>query len=533
MTNALIHTERNQNSIFSNETLAHYVIQKAVDKGVKDFILCPGTRNSPIVSALKEYPDIQKYYWFEERSAAFFALGRARRERQPVAVVVTSGSAAGELLPAAMEAYYTQIPILLITADRPRRFRGTGAPQSVEQVRLFGVYAPFAEDIVEGEESRLEQWDMCAPAQLNVCFEDPIRPREKEQEYCSNSSYVFNEIESIHYLDQFFSEVSCPLAIVGSLPDHAKHQITEFLLRMKIPVILEASSGLRNQASLSHLRVIHRDNIWAYANESKYPIDGILRIGGVPTVSLWRDVENLSEKVKVCSISNLPYSGLSCAGICYVSYESFFASYQPRRRYAWRDSKSWLAAEVQYQDHLDELFAAEPFAEPSLVHALSKLIPENAHVFLGNSLPIREWDLAAVSNRHFHVTSSRGVNGIDGQISTFLGLCQPDRENWALLGDLTTLYDMAGPWIIPQLNNMQINIVVINNSGGKIFSKFFADKIFLHPHELGFKPLAEMWGLDYELWKQVPSQNSKSIKRLIEIVPDLEASNRFFNICSV
>src|SRR5262249_51804584 len=110
----------------------------------------------------------------EERSAAFFALGRSKITHQPVAIITTSGTAAGELLPATMEAYYTGIPLVLLTADRPRSYRGTNAPQCAEQVGLFGQYAVFEQDLAENEECNLQGWKQNGAAHLNVCLDEPL-----------------------------------------------------------------------------------------------------------------------------------------------------------------------------------------------------------------------------------------------------------------------------------------------------------------------------------------------------------------------
>jgi 2-succinyl-5-enolpyruvyl-6-hydroxy-3-cyclohexene-1-carboxylate synthase len=113
-----------------------------------------------------------KHFSYEERSAAFFALGRARASGRPVAII--TGTAAGELLQATMEAFYTEDPLLLITADRPRRYRGTGAPQAAEQAGIFGVYAPFSQDLEHVDPCAITEWDWVDPAHLNVCIEDPL-----------------------------------------------------------------------------------------------------------------------------------------------------------------------------------------------------------------------------------------------------------------------------------------------------------------------------------------------------------------------
>lgn len=125
----------------TNVERAHEVIAAVRAQGVRDFCVCAGSRNSPFLAALSTIRDVHLYSFVDERSAAFFALGRAKRDSLPVAVVTTSGTAVAELLPAAIEAHYSGVPLVLITADRPARFRGTGAPQAIEQVGLFGVYA--------------------------------------------------------------------------------------------------------------------------------------------------------------------------------------------------------------------------------------------------------------------------------------------------------------------------------------------------------------------------------------------------------
>lgn len=157
-----------------NRDLANQVLEEAKRVGVSELCICPGKRNAPFVDILSSNETIKQYYWYEERSAAFFALGRSRCLEQPVAVVTTSGTAAGELLPATMEAYYSGVPLLVITADRPRRFRGTGAPQVAEQVGLFGQYVHYSQDLAETERCCLVPWELTGPAHINVCFEEPL-----------------------------------------------------------------------------------------------------------------------------------------------------------------------------------------------------------------------------------------------------------------------------------------------------------------------------------------------------------------------
>lgn len=144
----------------SNTSVARDIIGRVRKAGVTEFCVCGGSRNAPLLAVLGDAPNV--FTFVDERSAAFFALGRAKRDGNPVAVITTSGTAAAELLPATIEAYYSGAPLVLITADRPARFRGTGAPQAIEQLGLFGTYA----------ETVLEKWSRRAPLHINVEFEE-------------------------------------------------------------------------------------------------------------------------------------------------------------------------------------------------------------------------------------------------------------------------------------------------------------------------------------------------------------------------
>ena len=146
-----------------NLELARRLIDEVRGAGASEFCVCAGSRNSPLLAVLGD-SDARLFSFVDERSAAFFAIGRAKLHGNPVAVVTTSGTAAAELLPATIEAFYSGIPLILITADRPARFRGTGAPQSIEQVGIFGVYA----------ETALESWSGSRPLHLNIEFDEPL-----------------------------------------------------------------------------------------------------------------------------------------------------------------------------------------------------------------------------------------------------------------------------------------------------------------------------------------------------------------------
>jgi 2-succinyl-5-enolpyruvyl-6-hydroxy-3-cyclohexene-1-carboxylate synthase len=147
----------------TNISAARDLIARVRASGVKDFCVCGGSRNAPLIAVLADV-GANTLSFVDERSAAFFALGRAKRDGLPVAVVTTSGTAAAELLPATVEGYYSGVPLVLITADRPARFRGTGAPQSIEQIGLFGIYAS----------TDMKNWNRRTPLHINIEFDEPL-----------------------------------------------------------------------------------------------------------------------------------------------------------------------------------------------------------------------------------------------------------------------------------------------------------------------------------------------------------------------
>lgn len=520
-----------------NNFLAQHIIEQAIKRGITDFCVAPGSRNSPLVYALNLTKQAKVYYWSEERSAGFFAMGKIKATGKPVAVVTTSGTAAAELLPAAMSAHYLGLPLLMITADRPRRFRLTGAPQTAEQKGLFGCYVQFEKDLAHEEKFDLLEWKGSAPAHLNVCFEEPSEKECQKLFPFESIDVLFKETqerlsaENLEPFFQFSKEVKNPIVVIGSLPKSCREAAIEFLLKFNAPIYAEGTSHLREEERLKHLRIYKVDGIWSTAEKYHYPIDGILRLGEIPTARLWRDLEEAQGKIRVCSISELPFSGLSWGNVLNISFPQFFSFVKEKEFKNWGFYENWLKADLEFYEKLLMLFQEEPEAEPSLFFHLSRQFLNQSTVYLGNSLPIREWDLAAsYTNKNFSMHASRGVNGIDGQISTFLGLCEANKDNWAIIGDLTALYDMAGPWILSQMSDCITNIVIINNGGGQIFSKIYSFPGFINAHQLSFGPFAEFWNLHYERWNRIPNQIERSSKhRLIEIVPDVHATTRFWN----
>lgn len=510
-----------------------HVLEEVLKAGISEFCLCPGSRNSPLIHCIMQTPSIKKHFWYEERSAAFFALGRTRSTRNPVAVVTTSGTASAELFPATIEAHYTGTPILLVTADRPRRFRETGAPQTAEQKDLFGVYAHFSQDLERDEICRIHEWDRSGPAHLNVCIEEPKSYPTQYQDLtlfiAQNRKKQTLPSANPKDLNHFFQRSQKPLIIVSAMLKEKREAVAEFLLRLKAPIYFEGGSGLREDSRFKQLQIRTESAIWKLSERNGYTIDGILRLGDVPVARIWRDLEDKPNQLAQCSLSNVPFSGLSwgCHIQCHLS--EFLPNYSIPTGWKCANFTEWQEADRQKTQRIQKLFEQFPSSEPALIHALSKQIPEQSLVYLGNSLPIREWDLAAIDTpRRIEVQASRGVNGIDGQLSTFLGLCQPERENWAIIGDLTALYDFPALWILQSMPEMPIRMIVVNNGGGKIFARMYKDPVFQHLHDFDFENFAKSWKVPYFCFNGSVPTDTLPLQAFVEICPDPTATDAFW-----
>jgi 2-succinyl-5-enolpyruvyl-6-hydroxy-3-cyclohexene-1-carboxylate synthase len=472
----------------TNIERAQRTIAEACGRGVVDFCACAGSRNAPLLAVLSVTPDIHLFSFVDERAAAFFALGRAKLTGAPAAVVTTSGTAVAELLPAVVEAHYSGTPLLVITADRPARYRGTGAPQCIEQEGIFGPYAS------------------ASVTHMNVEFDEPLidgdpRPRPSPR---PNPPFRGGNEKPGTGAGAGAGALKRPVVILGGLAPEHRERAKNYALRLQAPVYAEPLSGLREDPDLPLItageRMLPRGNF-----------DGVIRIGNVPALRFWRDLDEKYKSLDVINISALPFAGLSRGTVLPMS--ALDADVDPRPA-----PPSFFDDDRERAGRIDAILGGEPQSELAMIRAFSQRIDDGARVYLGNSLPIREWDLAAARRpRGLAIEASRGANGIDGQLSTFFGQCDAARANVCVVGDLTAIYDLNAPWIVPQLPpELRFEIVIVNNGGGKIFSRVASlasiDRTLIeNAHALRFDKWASMWGIE---------------DRLTELLPDAEASQR-------
>jgi 2-succinyl-5-enolpyruvyl-6-hydroxy-3-cyclohexene-1-carboxylate synthase len=516
-----------------NIELCLRVLKSITDLGAQEFCVCAGARNAPLVFLLAKAKGLKVHSFFEERSAGFFALGRAHSTQRPVVVVTTSGTAVAELLPAAIEATYQGVPLIFLTADRPQSYRNTGAPQSIEQVGIFSSYVEGVSDIQSTESAiqwqasldRLQKWSLQKPWHLNLCLTEPLLDGiPADQLPTFQRLPVTSKQEEQNPVT--LPALRKPVVIVSQLEPEQRPSVIEMLLSLKAPIYAEALSGLRGEAGLQ--------KYFLTAAEKSLPkifkdlgADSILRIGGVPTVRFWRDLEDKHRDLPVHVLSRLPYSGLGRGA----------QSHHPLANKLDTSPSEWSDLELNHVKELDFSFKAAldqllekfPLSEPALMDKLAQKIGTDS-IYLGNSLPIREWDLVQSTMQKMRSCfANRGANGIDGQISTFLGWAQPQVSNWCVVGDLTALYDLSALWIDRILEPGSYRIVIINNKGGQIFKNMFGHPAFINSHDIQFKGWAQMWKWDYQSWSQIPTDFSNlAQKSIIEVSPNPEQTAAFW-----
>lgn len=504
------------------------VVHRCLRAGVKEFVICAGARNAALIEALAraETAGIARLWrHFEERSAGFFALGRTMETCSPCAVLTTSGTAAAELLPAVIEAFYQNRPLVALTADRPSAYRGSGAPQCIEQPGLFGTHA-FQGDLTE--------WDGKGPVHLNLELDEAFEPGDEHFsiEDAGNFQPGKDRLD-VSALARWLREdlYRGIVVMIGGLEPDEREEAFHFCRDFDVPVVAEATSGLRE--ALHGLQIHDADRVL-----KRRPPGKILRLGDVPSGRFWRDLEELPA-VSVWSICRSGLRGLSReSNVTRGQVDRVIRALgdvEPAD-----DALDMLVGASARAARIEELLESYPDSEPALLRTLSNYACIGRGVFLGNSMPIREWNLFSQWTRPVaNVRANRGANGIDGQISTWLGCSADVADAWALLGDLTALYDLAAPFVMDQIVSEGRVLAVINNRGGRIFERLprlksmspRAVECMTNPHRADLSGFAALWGMEHlsvRTADDLDAFNPGGKPVLLEIIPDARQTESFW-----
>ena len=287
------------------------------------------------------------------------------------------------------------------------------------------------------------------------------------------------------------------VVMIGELEPDDCEDVYHFVHDLKVPVVAEATSGLRE--ALGPLVLADPDR-----QLKAEPPGKILRLGAVPSGRFWRDLEEMPD-TEVWNVTRSGHPGLARESHTIQAQVGAAIRGLGEVEVA-DDALDLLEGNSRQAALIDELLEAFPDSEPAMLRTLSTYAALGTGVFLGNSLPIREWNLFAQWDVPIpEVRANRGVNGIDGQISTWLGWTAARQDAWCVVGDLTALYDLAAPAMLGQVERKGRVLVVVNNGGGRIFSRVprmasmsgRGRELMLNPHEVSLEGWASMWGMDY------------------------------------
>jgi 2-succinyl-5-enolpyruvyl-6-hydroxy-3-cyclohexene-1-carboxylate synthase len=496
-----------------------------VARGLEHVCISPGSRSTPLALTFARHPRLSHWIHHDERSAAFFALGIGRATGTPAAVVTTSGTAAAELYPAVIEARFGRVPLLLLTADRPPRLRGTGANQTIDQVDLYGSSAKYFADVPPAQ--ALERADVggyaaaawgaalaapAGPAHLNLPFDEPLVPAGPMPAFDPGPAMPWtpepdraadDDIDALQRLVVGRRAV----LVAGPLTDRSLVEpLVDVAAAAGLPIIADPLSGLR-AGSHERSHVVGYGDALAQAGflETVAP-EAVIRFGPLPVskaVTTWLAGRSAAEYA-VVDTTGWPDPGgrgrvvRADPGATAVELaERFDAPGDPGWLESWRIADGAARAALRSETAFSELVA---------IDTVLRSVAEPATIWIASSMPIRHVDLVLGSvGRRLQLLGNRGASGIDGFISSALGSAAATRgRTVALAGDLSLLYDLASlAWA--GRNGTDITIVVVNNDGGGIFSLLPQaplpefEELFATPHGLDFADAARWAGVDYTL----------------------------------
>ncbi|MHA7287172.1 2-succinyl-5-enolpyruvyl-6-hydroxy-3-cyclohexene-1-carboxylic-acid synthase [Arthrobacter sp. MDT3-44] len=509
--------------VLDSAASAARAVAALVAGGVGDVVVAPGSRSAPLAYALADAEAagrVRLHVRIDERSAAFTALGLALGAQRPAAVVTTSGTAVGELLPAVMEANHAAVPLVVVSADRPGELRGTGANQTTVQPDLFGVHVRAGLDLGAGEDPTVPIGDALqaalgrpeggvppGPVHLNLAYRDPLVPSGA----ASGSAAPETAAEESAAVPAAATRVPAP--VTGQrdgtrtvvVAGHGAGELAAvFAAHLDLPLLAEPSSNARFGTSaiapyrllLEHLGpAVTRVVTFGRPTLSR-PVTALLARADVehalylPVPVAWFEEGRRTERI----IDTLP-DLLEFAG---RGEDGWLRS--------WREAGATAEAAVQSlladEDRITGLHVADAVWEHT-----------DGNLVLGSSNPIRDVDLVAATDWHpLEVFANRGLAGIDGTVSTATGVALaagiPTR---VLMGDLTFLHDVGGLLLGSGEPQPDLHIVVLNDGGGGIFGLLehgaeatterygaAVERLFGTPHTVDLAALAAAYGLHYE-----------------------------------
>jgi 2-succinyl-5-enolpyruvyl-6-hydroxy-3-cyclohexene-1-carboxylate synthase len=502
----------------SNRAWGQALVDGLCQLGADRFFLSPGARSAPLASALRGR-NVTTHY--DERGMAFAALGWSMATGRPAVCVTTSGSAVANLLPACVEAFHSNVPLIFLTADRPPDLRGSGANQTIQQPGIFGGFVRYAVDLPcaqdEGAVSRfagilseavgMATGSQPGPVHLNVPIREPLledsaaEPIHEWDGVISRAEEAFDWPLGFDF--QRFAE-GRGVVVIGRLTVGEQGRVDAILdLANKLgwPVMADAASGARLRSGV----IRHAD--WILQRHDVPVPERVLHFGGAlvsKRIGKWLSACRGADCLQVRMFPERLDPWEQQPVFIRAGIQPFCESMKPIALSMAADTwiESWRRADVAVGAAIEaELSQEDAISEPAILRTLADVAAGTGWpVFLGNSMPIRDFDscVAAVSKDVVNVFANRGASGIDGNIATVAGLAMGCASPLlAVMGDLAALHDLNS---LPLLQGLPVTLVVINNGGGGIFRFLPIDveeRLLETPHAWEFRGAAQQFGMEY------------------------------------
>jgi len=474
----------------SSTQLARYLLRQLIENGVKEVVLSPGSRNAPLSIAL--YAAEQKglitlHMRIDERTAGFFALGIAKASLRPVAVVCTSGTAVANYHPAVLEARHSQIPLLVITADRPARFRETGANQTTLQAGIFGNATTYAIDVSDPAVDLIPVFLALhtGPVHVNVQFDEPLLPDDENQWLTGITSGNFQDASDENGVELIIPDARGVIVVGHDRGGFTPEAVTTFAAEIGWPVIAE--DPLSFPQSVAHASLfLASEKIRQILRPEAVIVIGRTTLSRSTNTFVKSAEKEIVVDPRIATVDNKR------------SADQVFRTL-PKVTKKFDAEKEWHLLWSSYSQKIVKLLVTLPdWSEANIARSFAQGLPAGSTLFISSSRPIRDIEGFAAPRADIETFANRGLAGIDGNISTALGIASQRHSAVAIMGDLAFLHDMTGLIGVVAVN---LRILVINNDGGGIFSTLPQDgvqgfeKIFGTPHGLDPAAIARSMGI--------------------------------------
>ncbi|HLI93963.1 MAG TPA: 2-succinyl-5-enolpyruvyl-6-hydroxy-3-cyclohexene-1-carboxylic-acid synthase [Puia sp.] len=490
-------------------TEAHWIIDQLVQQGVRHFCVAPGSRNTPLVLAAAEHPKIKVHVHYDERGLGFFALGIGKAGRGPAALIATSGTAVGNLLPSVMEAHHTCTPLILLTADRPAELRDCSANQASDQIKIFQPFVRWQVDVppslnesyfrsIAAQGYFYARQNPPGPVQINCQYREPFSIPSSTPFPLQQGKKIVMEFPKL-VGKPVGSKHSKGIILVGRLPDpNDIHSILDLAKRIQWPVFADILSNARLFPTYEQIQSFD----WILKKGCDLKPEQILHFGDRLTSK--KLLEWLKEvKADMTHVSPYPFlqdPARILTGRVQADIPGFCTHFQapsdPHWLAGWQnlDSEISSLAESRFAD-------SSPFTEAHAMRALARAIPSDFSIFLGNGMPIRDADHFLYPKKLKGFFCNRGLSGIDGNIATAAGIAEGlQAPVAAFIGDQATLHDLNS---LPLLKKYPVFLIASNNFGSGIFHHLPIAKsphfetYWAASHNWHFEMAAKMFDIPY------------------------------------